>query len=482
MADPTKRSGTVLKTRAGLFQPFVTLADGTRKRLPPFPKGTSEAMARERTAALQERIDRDGLVARPKPKRRRVAPVDPNAPWVTLWLAMRARRGLTAVRENESHWRMHIEPVLGVKHIKAWTPEDLRALVTSLDGKIEAGALSWKTARNVWATATRMCRDAVNAKDDAVRVRSDNPALGLEGPERGATRGRQFLYPAEALAFVGCAEVPLLWRVVLAVACYTYLRAGELKELRWTDVDLEHGILHVRRARSRVTGDAKSTKGRRVRDVPIELALRPLLEAWRQHTGDGERVFPDLPSDRDLARGLRRWLKRAGVDRPLYQDAHVNAIRFHDLRATGITWQAVRGDSAALIRARAGHEDQTTSDQYVRLVEDLRGGFGAPFPALPESLLEALSCSRSCSQGDDLAQKLRGGRDLNPTSVEKPREKGTFVNNQALSSGGLRGPKCPKARRRAGCEQLWRALPDPVLRVPRSAARVQRLSDLRGAA
>ena len=37
------RVGTLLKTRDGRWQAQVTLADGSRKRLPPFAKGTSEA-------------------------------------------------------------------------------------------------------------------------------------------------------------------------------------------------------------------------------------------------------------------------------------------------------------------------------------------------------------------------------------------------------------------------------------------------------
>lgn len=44
-----------------------------------------------------------------------------------------------------------------------------------------------------------------------------------------------------------------------------------------------------------------------------------------------------MPSERDMARGLRRWLKRAGVDRIELHvtTATTKAITWHDLRATG---------------------------------------------------------------------------------------------------------------------------------------------------
>ena len=57
MNKTDKRLGTVVRTKRGLLQGIITLVDGSRKRLKPFPKGTSEEMARERThvKALQAR-------------------------------------------------------------------------------------------------------------------------------------------------------------------------------------------------------------------------------------------------------------------------------------------------------------------------------------------------------------------------------------------------------------------------------------------
>ncbi|MBK7398397.1 MAG: site-specific integrase [Myxococcales bacterium] len=49
----------------------------------------------------------------------------------------------------------------------------------------------------------------------------------------------------------------------------------------------------------------------------------------------------------------------------------------HDLRATGITWMAVRGDDPLKIRQRAGHQHIATK---MRLAEDVRAGFGEAFP------------------------------------------------------------------------------------------------------
>jgi hypothetical protein len=83
--------------------------------------------------------------------------------------------------------------------------------------------------------------DAHNAKERGLRVRPDNPAAGLRGPERGRRKLKQFLYPSEFLQLAACVEVHRPRRRLYATAVYSYLRAGELDALEHrVDVDLAH--------------------------------------------------------------------------------------------------------------------------------------------------------------------------------------------------------------------------------------------------
>ena len=64
------------------------------------------------------------------------------------------------------------------------------------------------------------------------------------------------------------------------------------------------------------------------------------------------------------------------------------AITFYDLRATGITWMALRNDNPMAIKQRAGHRRFETTEGYIREAENLRAAnAGQPFPPLPASLL-----------------------------------------------------------------------------------------------
>lgn len=382
------RVGTLLKTRDGRWQAQVTLADGSRKRLTPFPKGTSEAMARERAAYHAE------LAAKINPKKPQAerTPEIPDTPmgrWVKAWLADREERGFSTVRDNTSHYLLHIAPVLGAKHVRDWTRDDLRKLSLALDAKVQKREIAWRTATNVWATATKMCADAADSKRDALRCRPDNVAAGVRGPDRGDDIGEQLLYPSEFLRFVRCEEVPLKWRQLVALAIYTYVRDAEMKALQCRDVDVEHRSIKVTKALSKRTGKVKATKGRRHRTPTLEANVVPLVEALVDGRDGSEPLISELRNEQDMARALRRYLKKAGVERHElhHRTPTTRPMRWHDLRATGVSWMAVRGDDPLKIQQRAGHTDFATTQKYIRLAEALREGFGEVFPPLPSELL-----------------------------------------------------------------------------------------------
>ena len=64
-------------------------------------------------------------------------------------------------------------------------------------------------------------------------------------------------------------------------------------------------------------------------------------------------------------------------------------IRFHDLRATGITWRLARGDTPILVQQDAGHESFQTTEKYIRLARGIDPE--AVFPPLPMRVLEGKS-------------------------------------------------------------------------------------------
>ncbi|CAN98940.1 hypothetical protein predicted by Glimmer/Critica [Sorangium cellulosum So ce56] len=108
-----------------------------------------------------------------------------------------------------------------------------------------------------------------------------------------------------------------------------------------------------------------------------------------------------------MAVRLRRYLAFAGVTRPelFADDATRKPIMFHDLRATGVTWMAIRSDDPLRIMGQAGHVAFSTTQRYVQEAEQLAGRFEAVVPPLPATVL-----------GDDGHDDPSGNRQDDPES------------------------------------------------------------------
>jgi integrase len=321
-----------------------------------------------------------------------------------LWLKSPTRTKLAACGDNESALRVHVleTPVeyrsasvpfgdIPLSHVVS---EHLVELVYALDQRVlerkgAARPFSEKRAINVWAVVTRMFQDAHSSKDPTVKVLRMNPCVGVRGPDRGAEKSKVYIFPTEFLRLVGSPLVPVEWRQFYALGVYAYMRVSEMRCIEATDIDLEHQRIHIHKRMDRA-GKVRHLKGKAARVIPMEPHSVPIWRALiRRTTG---RLFSHLvamDSGKKLASTLRAHMVLAGITRKdlFVSDETRRQMRCHDLRATGITWMAVRGDSALLIMHRSAHKDYEVMLQYVREAENLRdANFGQVFPELPVEL------------------------------------------------------------------------------------------------
>ncbi len=149
---------------------------------------------------------------------------------------------------------------------------------------------------------------------------------------------------------------------LFATAAYAGLRLGELRALRWRDLDFGKRLVHVRR--SYVEREEGTPKSGRVRSVPmIDQVARALdgLSRREHFAGDEDLVFCNDVGEHFDDSALRRRFyaarKRAGLKR----------IRFHDLRHTFGTL-AVQVFPLSDVKAYMGHADIATTMVYVHHV------------------------------------------------------------------------------------------------------------------
>lgn len=160
------------------------------------------------------------------------------------------------------------------------------------------------------------------------------------------------------------AAMPPRYRVMTLLAAWCGLRFGELAELRRGDIDVRHGMLHVRRAVVRVdgatvVGTPKSDAG--IRDVAIPPHLLPAIrEHLTEHVefGRDALLFPAAHGGHLAPSTLYKsfYPARVAAGRP--------DLRWHDLRHTGAVLAASTGATLAELMARLGHSTPAAAMRY----------------------------------------------------------------------------------------------------------------------
>jgi integrase len=145
------------------------------------------------------------------------------------------------------------------------------------------------------------------------------------------------------------AGAPPRIRVLTVLGVETGMRTGEMKALRWEDVDLLNNVLRVEKS--------KSAAG--IRSVPLSEFSKSELLKWRNLVGPeySEWVFPNLSNRRHPLQGGRKaWataLRKAGISFfPIYNLRHTFASRMTAAGVSPLTIAQMLGHSSTQIVPR----------------------------------------------------------------------------------------------------------------------------------
>ena len=148
-----------------------------------------------------------------------------------------------------------------------------------------------------------------------------------------------------------------VWHDMILTALKTGLRLGELRGLKWGDIDLEKRTLRVRRSAYRHDCFV-SPKSNKERTVPISTELYRVLAGRENKQGF---VFSARRGvhlkNMDCYRNLRRTCKRAGIRR----------IGWHVLRHTFASHLVEAGAHLRAVQELLGHSNIQTTMRYAHL-------------------------------------------------------------------------------------------------------------------
>jgi integrase len=273
------------------------------------------------------------------------------------------RKKPSTIEAAETAYRIHLGPLLGKKSIDAIGVADIAAL---------KGALSHlrpKTVNNVLSVLSRCLRCAVEWE---LLVR--RPKVGLLA---AAATESAFYEVDEYRRLVEAARRTSSGHLVLVLlAGSAGLRRGEIRALKWTDLDMARKVVKVRRGIWRA--EEGTTKGGRERPVPMTAELHAALVKHRHLAG--ERVLYSAKGRELSNRTVRNWLgtvlRRAGLPVATTPEGKnrrdIGAI--HRLRHTFCSHLAAAGVPAKAIQELAGHADLKTTMRYMHLAPGDRDG------------------------------------------------------------------------------------------------------------
>jgi len=230
-------------------------------------------------------------------------------------------------------------------------------LLAYLALRAEQGAKSRSTARQL-STFRRFYRHLVRE-----RHRPDDPTLDISAPRLGRRLPKSLSEAeVEALLAAPAGDEPraLRDRAMLEMLYATGLRVSELIALRYTQVNLNQGVV-------RVTG-----KGNRERLVPIGAAAAEALQQFEQRGRAAllegrcsEHLFPTREGEAMTRQAFWHLIKRhartAGIDKPLSP---------HTLRHAFATHLLNHGADLRVVQMLLGHSDLSTTQIYTHVARE----------------------------------------------------------------------------------------------------------------
>ena len=261
-------------------------------------------------------------------------------------------------KRYQSTLDLHILPAFGAKRLCDISTVDLQRFILH---KFDNG-LGWETCNHLRNLMSKIYSNAKKWR----YFGGENPASGVELPEKLSVREKRALMPAQVALLLSHMREPV--RTMVLIAVLTGLRVGEILALRWQDLDLEKGELRVEQAIYRGHfGTPKTKRSKRKLPLPTRAVVALRVLAQRTAASEGQAlVFATRKgtafSDTNL---LLREIK------PVARNIGLPWVSWHSFRRTHCTLFQLAGGSPKDAQAQLGHADiGTTLNLYTAVLPE----------------------------------------------------------------------------------------------------------------
>ncbi len=251
--------------------------------------------------------------------------------------------------------RRHIKPILGSRSLTGLTVIQLQCII---DEALEKGM----TANNAFLVKTVLMSALTNAMREDLVVRNVARLLMLPPLE---PRSFQPWTVQEVARFLAAVKTIRLYPVFL-ILCLYGPRRGEVLGLRWSDVDWDHHVLHIRqqlvRQKGGLRGAPLKTKASK-RDLPLLVQVRDALNQYQADT-EALGIRATGPDDLIFRKDNGRPLSPEDLNilfHSLLRKTAIRRIHLHGLRHTAATLLKDAGVPDKDIQLILGHARVSTT-------------------------------------------------------------------------------------------------------------------------
>lgn len=266
------------------------------------------------------------------------------------------RKAAKSIYTDKQMLRVNLLPRLGSIALRDMSPQHVEGVIHHLRKQEFAAPTinrNLELIRTIFNYAIKRGKAIRNPVKAVGLLRTQTPSFNFW------TEGEAQVFLRFADAKYGPTErhtVALLYLAALNTGC----RMGELIALSWHDVDLGNGLIAIRRTFCGYSRKIKdTTKGYRIRHVPINSAIRDELLDWRSRSSH-ELVFTMNGGPLDNTNLSKRFASDV-------KEAEVKRIRFHDMRHTYASHFMMNGGDLYHLQRILGHSDIKTTMRYAHL-------------------------------------------------------------------------------------------------------------------
>ncbi|OBQ46462.1 tyrosine-type recombinase/integrase [Halodesulfovibrio spirochaetisodalis] len=268
------------------------------------------------------------------------------------WILANTKR----YRNDQSMYRNHIAKRFAHLKLSQLSPLDLE--------KLKAEMLAEGKSPQMVKHALTLVSRIYNKMNDLSLWRGDNPVKRVKKPQFDSARIR-FLNRNEAQELLEqLSKRNLQAHDMALLSLHTGMRLGEIRALRWQNVNLDERLIHVV-----ASGEDDTTKNYTSRDAFMSDAVYEMLKEYVRPAN--EFVFINQYGKQHT--NVPTTFKR--IANKLFNEGVTDRrqkVTFHTLRHTFASWLALKGTPILTIRDLMGHKTLAMTERYAKLIPDAR--------------------------------------------------------------------------------------------------------------